>query len=72
MDVHENKVKEAVPIRAYGTNAYILLNWQNKINDLFTLAHEFGHSVHNYCTRKYQPYPYGDYSILLQKCIDLQ
>lgn len=67
VDVHENKGKRsgAYSSGAYGTNAYILLNWQNKINDLFTLAHEFGHSVHSYCTRKYQPYPYGDYSIFV-------
>lgn len=67
VDVHENKGKRsgAYSGGAYGTNAYILLNWQNKINDLFTLAHEFGHSVHSYCTRKYQPYPYGDYSIFV-------
>ena len=66
-DVPENKGKRrgAYSGGAYGTNAYILLNWQNKINDLFTLAHEFGHSVHSYCTRKYQPYPYGDYSIFV-------
>jgi oligoendopeptidase F len=32
---------------------------------LFTLAHEFGHSVHSYYTRKTQPYPYGDYSIFV-------
>ena len=42
-----------------------MLNWQNKINDLFTLAHEFGHSAHSYFTRKYQPYPYGDYAIFV-------
>jgi oligoendopeptidase F len=35
------------------------------VNNLFTLAHEFGHSVHSYYTRKTQPYPYGDYSIFV-------
>ena len=67
VDVYENKGKRsgAYSSGAYGTNPYILLNWQNNINDLFTLAHEFGHSVHSYYTRKSQPYPYGDYSIFV-------
>ena len=42
-----------------------LMNWQDNVNNLFTLAHEFGHSVHSYYTRKTQPYPYGDYSIFV-------
>ena len=41
------------------------MNWQNNVNNLFTLAHEFGHSVHSYYTRKTQPYPYGNYSIFV-------
>ena len=41
------------------------MNWQNNVDNVFTLAHEFGHSVHSYYTRKYQPYPYGDYSIFV-------
>lgn len=67
VDVHENKGKRsgAYSSGAYGTNPYILLNWQGKVNDVFTLAHEFGHSVHSYYTRKSQPYPYGDYSIFV-------
>ncbi|HAA37393.1 MAG TPA: oligoendopeptidase F [Firmicutes bacterium] len=67
VDVYENKGKRsgAYSSGTYGTNPYILLNWQNKINDLFTLAHEFGHSAHSYFTRKYQPYPYGDYAIFV-------
>jgi oligoendopeptidase F len=67
VDVHENKGKRsgAYSGGAYGTNPYILLNWQDNINNLFTLAHEFGHSVHSYYTRKTQPYPYGSYSIFV-------
>ncbi|MFY4774354.1 oligoendopeptidase F [Metabacillus sp. RGM 3146] len=67
VDVHENKGKRsgAYSSGAYGTNPYILMNWQNNVNDMFTLAHEFGHSVHSYYTRKNQPYPYGDYSIFV-------
>ncbi|SFA78498.1 MULTISPECIES: oligoendopeptidase F [unclassified Bacillus (in: firmicutes)] len=67
VDVHENKGKRsgAYSSGAYGTNPYILMNWQDNVNNLFTLAHEFGHSVHSYYTRKSQPYAYGDYSIFV-------
>lgn len=67
IDVQENKGKRsgAYSSGAYGTNPYILLNWQDNVNNLFTLAHELGHSVHSYYTRKTQPYPYGDYSIFV-------
>lgn len=67
VDVHENKGKRsgAYSSGAYGTNPYILMNWQDNVDNMFTLAHEFGHSVHSYFTRKYQPYPYGDYSIFV-------
>lgn len=67
VDVHENKGKRsgAYSSGTYGTNPYILMNWQNNVNNLFTLVHEFGHSVHSYYTRKCQPYPYGNYSIFV-------
>ncbi|MBC7959797.1 MAG: oligoendopeptidase F, partial [Vallitaleaceae bacterium] len=67
VDVHENKGKRsgAYSSGTYGTSPYILMNWQNNVNNLFTLAHEFGHSVHSYYTRKNQPLPYGDYSIFV-------
>jgi oligoendopeptidase F len=67
VDVHENKGKRsgAYSSGAYGTNPYILMNWQDNVNNLFTLVHEFGHSVHSYYTRKSQPYPYGNYSIFV-------
>lgn len=67
VDVHENKGKRsgAYSSGAYGTNPYILMNWQDNVNNLFTLVHEFGHSVHSYFTRKTQPFPYGDYSIFV-------
>ena len=67
IDVHENKGKRsgAYSSGSYGTNPYILMNWQNNVNNLFTLAHEFGHSVHSYYTRKTQAYPYGNYSIFV-------
>ncbi|MCP8968316.1 oligoendopeptidase F [Ectobacillus ponti] len=67
VDVYENRGKRsgAYSSGTYGTNPYILMNWQNNVNNLFTLAHEFGHSVHSYYTRKNQPYTYGDYSIFV-------
>jgi oligoendopeptidase F len=67
VDVQENKGKRsgAYSSGTFGTNPYILMNWQDNVNNLFTLAHEFGHSVHSYYTRKTQPYPYGNYSIFV-------
>ncbi len=67
VDVKENKGKRsgAYSSGAYGTNPYILMNWQDNVDNLFTLAHEFGHSVHSYYTRENQPYVYGDYSIFV-------
>lgn len=67
IDVVENKGKRtgAYSSGAYGTAPYILLNWQENIDNVFTLAHELGHSVHSYLTRKYQPFIYGDYSIFV-------
>ncbi|MBV6682964.1 oligoendopeptidase F [Bacillus sp. JRC01] len=67
VDVVENKGKRsgAYSSGAYGTNPYILMNWQDNVNNLFTLAHEFGHSVHSYYTRSAQPYTYGNYSIFV-------
>jgi oligoendopeptidase F len=67
IDVHENKGKRsgAYSSGAYGTNPYILMNWQDNVNNLFTLAHELGHSLHSYYTRKSQPYAYGSYSIFV-------
>ncbi|CAM4019441.1 oligoendopeptidase F [Alkalicoccus chagannorensis] len=67
VDVDENQGKRsgAYSSGTYGTKPYILMNWQNNITNLFTLAHEFGHSVHSYYTRANQPFPYADYSIFV-------
>lgn len=67
IDVHENQGKRsgAYSSGAFGTNPYILLNWQDNVNNVFTLAHELGHSVHSYYTRNNQPYPYANYSIFV-------
>lgn len=67
IDWYENEGKRsgAYSSGAYDTNPYILMNWQNSLNQLYTLVHELGHSVHSYHTRNNQPYAYGDYSIFL-------
>lgn len=67
VDVMENKGKRsgAYSSGTYGTNPYVLMNWQDNVNNLFTLAHEFGHSMHSYFTRQNQPYPYASYSIFV-------
>ena len=67
IDVVENKGKRsgAYSSGAYDTNPYILMNWHDTLDQLFTLVHEMGHSVHSYFTRNNQPYVYGDYSIFL-------
>ena len=67
IDVIENKGKRsgAYSGGAYDTNPYILLNWVDNLNNLSTLVHEMGHSVHSYLTRENQPYQYGDYPIFL-------
>ena len=67
IDVEESKGKRsgAYSSGSYSTQPYILLNWQNKVNDMYTLTHELGHSVHSYYTRKTQPYRYGNYSIFV-------
>ena len=49
----------------YDTYPYILLNYQEKYNDVSTLAHESGHSMHSYYTRNNNPYQYGDYAIFV-------
>jgi len=62
---NEGKRSGAYSSGAYDTNPYILMNWQDSLNELYTLVHELGHSVHSYLTRKTQPFVYGDYSIFL-------
>ncbi|MFL0581235.1 oligoendopeptidase F [Solibacillus silvestris] len=67
VDVLENKGKRsgAYSSGTFGTNPYVLMNWQNNVNNLYTLAHEFGHSMHSYYSRANQPYQYSDYSIFV-------
>lgn len=67
IDVVENKGKRtgAYSSGGYDTDPYILLNWQDGLEDLYTLVHEMGHSMHSYYTTHTQPYVYGDYPIFV-------
>lgn len=44
---------------------YVLMNYTNNVNNLFTLAHEIGHAMHSYLSSHTQPYPYADYCIFV-------
>ena len=67
IDVYPTKAKRTGGYSggSYDTNPYILLNYQDKYNDMSTLAHESGHSMHSYYTRNNNPYQYGDYAIFV-------
>jgi oligoendopeptidase F len=67
IDVYETPGKRggAYSGGGYKTRPFILLNFQNKRDSMYTLAHELGHSMHSYFTRTYQPFQYGDYSIFV-------
>lgn len=67
IDFAENRGKRsgAYSSGTYGTRPYILMNWQGTLDNLFTLVHELGHSVHTYYTTQTQPYQYSHYSIFL-------
>lgn len=67
IDVYPNKGKRSGGYSggSYDTEPYILLNYQDKYDDMSTLAHELGHSMHSYYTRSNNPYQYGHYSIFV-------
>lgn len=67
IDVYENEGKRsgAYSSGTYGTPPYILLNYQDNVDNMFTLAHELGHSMHSYYSRENQPYIYSDYTIFV-------
>lgn len=67
IDVYENRGKRsgAYSSGSYDSKPYILLNYHNTLDNVFTIAHEMGHSIHSYLTRKYQPFIYGNYSIFV-------
>lgn len=60
-----NKRSGAYSSGCYDSMPYILMNYKELIRDVFTLAHEAGHSMHSYLSHKHQPFHYGDYSIFL-------
>lgn len=65
VDVYENEGKRsgAYSWGVYGVHPYVLLNYQGTLDDVFTIAHELGHSLHTYYSTRTQPYVYSDYSI---------
>lgn len=65
IDIYENKGKRggAYSSGTYDTMPYVLLNYNYELNDVSTLAHEMGHSIHSYYSRENQPYVYGSYTI---------
>jgi oligoendopeptidase F len=67
IDVYETPGKRggAYSGGGYRTRPFILLNFQNKRDSMYTLAHELGHSMHSYFTRNNQPFQYGDYTIFV-------
>jgi oligoendopeptidase F len=67
IDVYENegKTSGAYSWGTYDSKPYVLLNYQNNVDDVFTLAHEMGHSVHTYYSAKNQNYIYASYSIFV-------
>jgi len=65
IDVYENegKTSGAYSFGCYDSKPYILMNYQGKLKDVFTLVHEMGHSMHSWFTRRTQPFTYGSHSI---------
>ena len=67
IDVYENEGKRsgAYSWGAYGTHPYVLLNYQNTMKNVFTLAHEMGHALHSYHSDEAQDYIYAGYKIFV-------
>ena len=68
IDVYETKAKRSGAYSSgttFGVHPYVLLNWSDLLNDVFTLAHEMGHNMHSYYTGLQQPFTYANYSIFL-------
>lgn len=67
VDVYENQGKRsgAYSSGAYTTQPYILMNYQDTLDSVFTLAHELGHSLHSHYSKSRQPYHYGYYTIFV-------
>ncbi|HYO50034.1 MAG TPA: oligoendopeptidase F [Chloroflexia bacterium] len=66
-DVYEtpNKSSGAYSWGVYGVHPFMLLNYQDTLYDVFTLAHEMGHSMHTYYSFANQPYIYSNYTLFV-------
>ncbi len=67
IDVYENDGKRsgAYSTSCYDAHPYVLLNYQKTTHDVFTIAHEMGHSIHSYFSNRTQPYAKADYRIFV-------
>ncbi|MDI3311107.1 MAG: oligoendopeptidase F [Thermoanaerobacterium sp.] len=67
IDVYENRGKTsgAYSWGTYGVHPFVLLNFQGKLDDVFTIAHEMGHSLHTYYSDKAQKYINSHYKIFV-------
>ena len=67
IDVYENEGKRsgAYSTGSYDTHPYVLLNYQETTNDIFTIAHEMGHAIHTYQSTDEQVYEKSSYTIFL-------
>nr|WP_300003216.1 oligoendopeptidase F [Tissierella sp.] len=67
IDIYENKGKRsgAYSSGSYDSKPYILLNYHETLDNVFTVAHEMGHSMHSFFTKNNQPFIYGNYSIFV-------
>jgi oligoendopeptidase F len=67
IDVYENtgKTSGAYSWGAYGSHPFVLLNYQDTLDSMFTLAHEMGHAMHSFYTWRTQPFPYAGYTIFV-------
>ena len=61
----KNKRSGAYSVAVYDTHPFVLLNYQETTHDVFTIAHEMGHSIHSYFSNKTQPYSKADYKIFV-------
>jgi len=67
IDVYENPGKRSGAYSApvYGVQPYMLLNYTDTLDDVFTLAHEMGHSMHTVLSHAHQPFVYAGYTIFV-------
>jgi oligoendopeptidase F len=67
IDVYENEGKRSGAYSApvHGVHPYMLLNYNDTLDAVFTLAHEMGHSMHTLLAHEHQPFIYSDYSIFV-------